>query len=316
MGEIPTLSIVIPCYNEQEIIDYTSKELLGFLDNLKSSKKINDNSFLCFVNDGSKDDTWNCLLKIKSQNKNIKLLKLSNNFGHQSALIAGLNFVKDKCDCAVTIDADLQDDHVVIEQMIEKFNAGFEIVYGVRKKRKTDTFFKRITAKFFYKIMYLLGAKIVYNHADFRLLSNRAIDFLLSFKEVNLFLRGIVPTIGLKNDIVYYDRKDRIAGETKYPLRKMLTFAFEGITSFSIKPLRIVTFLGGIILLLSIFTGIYVIFSLLKGDVVQGWTSNFVSIWFFGGIQLLSIGIIGEYLGKVYKESKRRPIFFIEETVE
>ncbi len=243
MNDIPLLSIVIPCYNEQEIIGYTSKELLKFLDRLKKGKKINTNSFLCFVNDGSKDDTWKSLLEIKSQNEHIKLLKLSNNFGHQSALLAGLNYVKDKCDCAVTIDADLQDDHAVIEQMVEKYNTGYEIVYGVRKKRETDTFFKRITAKIFYKIMYLLGAKIIYNHADFRLLSNRAIDFLLSFKEVNLFLRGIVPTIGLKNDVVYYDRKDRIAGETKYPLRKMLAFAFEGITSFSVKPLRMVTFL-------------------------------------------------------------------------
>ncbi len=316
MIRTPILSIIVPCYNEEEIIDYTAKQLTSFIDTLIKKKEINEKSFICFINDGSSDNTWKQLLTLKSKLPNIKLVKLSNNFGHQAALIAGLTTVKNKCDCAITIDADLQDDHTVIEPMIKKYISGSEIVYGVRKKRESDTFFKKITAKFFYKLMYHLGAKIIYNHADFRLLSKRAIEFLLSFKEVNLFLRGIVPTIGLKSEIVYYDRGKRIAGETKYPFRKMLGFALEGITSFSVKPLQIVTFLGCLILLLSIFAGIYVMTSFIKGNVVQGWTSNFISIWFFGGVQLLSIGIIGEYLGKVYKETKHRPPFFIEETIE
>lgn len=231
-------------------------------------------------------------------------------------MLAGLSVVKTKSDCTVTIDADLQDDYTVITEMVEKYKNGAEVVYGIRNKRESDTFFKRTTAKLFYKLMFSLGANIKHNHADFRLLSTRAIDFLSSFKEVNIFLRGMVPVIGLKSDEVYYDRIERIAGESKYPLKKMVAFALEGITSFSVKPLRLVSLLGGSILILAFLAGIYVLISYVSGETVQGWSSNFISIWFLGGVQLLSIGIIGEYLGKVYKETKHRPMYFIEDKIE
>lgn len=316
MNKKPKIAIVLPCYNEQEIIEYTTTKLNAFIEDLIERDKIDVESFLCFVNDGSIDKTWERLVELKQGNKQITLVKLSTNFGHQAALLAGLSVSKSKCDCAITIDADLQDNYLVIEDMINKFQDGVEIVYGIRKKRESDTFFKRTTAKLFYKLMTMLGAKIIYNHADFRLLSNRAIEYLSSFKEVNIFLRGIVPTVGLSNDVVYYDRIERIAGDTKYPLKKMIAFAFEGITSFSVKPLRMVTLFGSLILLLSFFAGIYVLVSFIKGTTVEGWSSNFISIWFLGGAQLLCIGIIGEYLGKVYKETKKRPIYFIEDIID
>ena len=315
-SDAPVLSIIVPCYNEEEIIEWSANTLSDFLNSLKKEALINNESYLCFVDDGSKDKTYETLNKLRIDNQYLRIIKLSRNFGHQAAILAGLKYAKKKCDCAITIDADLQDDHTTIKSMIEKFNTGSEIVYGIRNIRTSDSNFKRITARIFYKIMEFLGAKTIKDHADYRLLSQRAIKFLFKHKEVNIFIRGLVPEIGLKTDTVYYERSIRIAGETKYPFKKMLAFAIEGITSFSVKPLRLVTFLGIIIILLSLLVAIYILVSFLLGAIIVGWTSTIISIWFLGGVQLLSLGIIGEYIGKIYKESKERPIFLIEEIVQ
>jgi len=306
-----TLAMVIPCYNEEEVLPTTKKELSALLDRLKERGLVDEKSFICFVDDGSKDRTWQMIEEFAKE-PYIKGLKLSRNCGHQNALLAGLFYAESLSDAAISMDADLQDDISVVEQMCQKFQEGYEIVYGVRKRRDTDTAFKRITAEGFYKVMRLMGVDIIENHADFRLMSKRALGWLKEFEEVNLFLRGIIPLLGLKSDIVYYDRKERFAGESKYPLKKMLSFAWDGITSFSVAPLRFITFLGIGVLVVSLFLSIWALGAKLSGSAVSGWTSMMLIVLFLGGVQMLSIGIIGEYIGKIYKETKRRPRFFVE----
>ncbi len=306
-----TLAIVVPCFNEEEVLPVTIKELQSLLEKLKKKNIITQESFVCFVDDGSADGTWQIIQKNSSQH--IKGLKLSRNFGHQNALLAGLFYANEFADAVVSIDADLQDDIDAIEQMCLKFLDGVEVVYGVRKKREYDTFFKRVSAEGFYRLMQKMGVDIVYNHADFRLMSKRAIEWLKEFEEVNLFLRGIIPLIGLKSDVVYYDRKERVLGVSKYPLKKMLAFAWDGITSFSIVPLRFITALGIVTLIVTLGIGIWVLGAKLQGVAVSGWTSMMLIVLFLGGVQMLSIGVIGEYIGKIYKETKRRPRFFVEQ---
>jgi len=306
-----TLSLVVPCYNEEEVLGATKEELSRLLSSLIEKGLIKKESFICFVDDGSKDRTWQMIEEF-SKEPHIKGLKLSRNCGHQNALLAGLFYVEGLCDAAVSLDADLQDDVSVVEQMCQKFTEGREIVYGVRKRRDTDTAFKRVTAEGFYKLMNWMGVDVVYNHADFRLMSKRALSWLKEFKEVNLFLRGIIPLLGLSSDTVYYDRKERFAGESKYPLKKMLAFAWDGITSFSVVPLRFITFLGVFVLIISLVLSVWALISKLNGSAVSGWTSMMLIVLFLGGVQMLSLGIIGEYIGKIYKETKRRPRFFIE----
>lgn len=307
------LYLVIPCYNEQEVLPETSKQLKLKLESLINSGKISKESKICFVNDGSKDKTWEIIQQLHNEDKIFRGINLSRNKGHQNALLAGLMTVKDECDAAISLDADLQDDINAIDEMVDKFtNEGCDVVYGVRSSRKTDTFFKKFTAEGFYKIMEKMGIEIVFNHADYRLMSKKALNGLEQFDEVNLFLRGIVPLIGYKSDKVYYERKERFAGESKYPLKKMLAFALEGITSMSIKPIRFITSLGLGIFTISIFMLIYFLVRHFTGATVTGWTSIVVSVWAIGGLQLLSIGIIGEYIGKIYLETKHRPKFIVE----
>ena len=306
----PRVFIVVPCFNEEKCIDETAKRLVEKIDSLIAKKKIKKNSKIVFVDDGSKDKTWE---KITSKtNKQIMGLKLAHNRGHQNALLAGLMYAKEYADAVISMDADLQDDINAIDEMIDKFNDGFEIVYGVRKDRKKDTFFKRFTAQSFYKIMKIMGAEVIYNSADYRLMSKRALDQLSEYKEVNLFLRGIVPLIGLKWTTVEYSRSERFAGESKYPLKKMMSFAWDGITSFSIKPLRLILALGVIVFLVSIIVMIYSIVQYFLGNTVEGWTFIVCSVWIVGGLEMISVGLIGEYIGKIYAEAKGRPRFFIE----
>lgn len=311
------LGIVVPCYNEEEVLEIASKALREVLTDLISKQKIAEDSFILFVNDGSKDRTWEL---IEEEHKKYPVsvlgLKLAGNVGHQFALTAGLITAKDMCDVTVSIDADLQDDVNVIEEMIDKFHAGNDIVYGVRKERKTDTFFKRVTAQGFYKLMSLMGVKTIYNHADFRLMSRRAVEQFSKYKETNLFLRGMMPLIGYQTDCVYYDRLERVAGESKYPLKKMLALAFNGISSFSVKPITMVTGLGVFILIASLCAAVYAVISYFMGHVVPGWTSLILSIWFLGGVQLLSIGLVGQYIGKIYMEVKQRPRYNIEKVLD
>ena len=311
------LGIVVPCYNEEEVLEIASKALREVLTDLISKQKIAEDSFILFVNDGSKDRTWEL---IEEEHKKYPVsvlgLKLAGNVGHQFALTAGLITAKDMCDVTVSIDADLQDDVNVIEEMIDKFHAGNDIVYGVRKERKTDTFFKRVTAQGFYKVMSLMGVKTIYNHADFRLMSRRAVEQFSKYKERNLFLRGMMPLIGYQTDCVYYDRLERVAGESKYPLKKMLALAFNGISSFSVKPITMVTVLGVFILIASLCAAVYALISYFMGHVVPGWTSLILSIWFLGGVQLLSIGLVGQYIGKIYMEVKQRPRYNIEKVLD
>jgi len=307
------LAIVVPCYNEEPMLKLSSEALRGVLDDLIKKKKISEDSFVLFVNDGSKDKTWDLIEEEHALYPSmIKGVKLAGNVGHQFALTAGLLTAKDMSDVTISIDADLQDDVSVIEEMIDKFHEGKDIVYGVRKKRKTDTFFKRTTAQAFYKFMKLMGAKTVYNHADFRLMSKRAVEQYAKYEESNLFIRGIVPLIGYESDCVYYDRKERVAGESKYPLKKMIALAFNGISSLSVKPITMITGLGMIIILLSICAAIYALVSYINGNTAPGWTSLILSIWFIGGVQLLCIGLIGQYIGKIYLEVKHRPRYNIE----
>ena len=311
------LAIVVPCYNEEEVLKIASEALRGVLDDLVRKEKISADSFILFGNDGSKDRTWEL---IEEEHKKYPVsvlgLKLAGNVGHQFALTAGLITAKDMCDVTVSIDADLQDDVNVIEEMIDKFHAGNDIVYGVRKERKTDTFFKRVTAQGFYKVMSLMGVKTIYNHADFRLMSRRAVEQFSKYKETNLFLRGMMPLIGYQTDCVYYDRLERVAGESKYPLKKMLALAFNGISSFSVKPITMVTVLGVFILIASLCAAVYALISYFMGHVVPGWTSLILSIWFLGGVQLLSIGLVGQYIGKIYMEVKQRPRYNIEKVLD
>ena len=307
------LYLVIPCYNEEEVLPETSKRLTAKLGAMIEMGLISQDSKIVFVNDGSKDHTWQLIRQYHEENPMIQGINLSRNKGHQSALLAGLMTVKEYCDMAISMDADLQDDVDAIDQFVEKYYEGCEVVYGVRSERKTDSFFKRASAQSFYKLMLHMGVEIVYNHADYRLMSRRALDEMEGFKEVNLFLRGIVPLIGFQSGVVTYERHERFAGESKYPLKKMLNFAFDGITSFSVKPIRMVTTLGIIIFAISILMLIYFLITWCIGWTVPGWTSIVVSVWAIGGLQLLAIGIIGEYIGKIYMETKARPKFIVQE---
>ena len=306
------LYLVIPCYNEEEVLKQTASALKKKMTSLIKDKKIDKKSRVMFVDDGSKDKTWEIIAELHAQDELFVGVKLSGNRGHQFALLAGLMSAKDRADATISMDADLQDDVNVIDKMLEDYQNGSEIVYGVRSSRKKDTFFKRTTAQMFYKLMQAMGVNIVYNHADCRLMSKRALEELENFKEVNLFLRGLVPLIGFKSSIAYYERGKRAAGESKYPLKKMLSFAVDGITSFSIKPLRLILSLGIIILVISIFIMLYALIVKILGHTVAGWTFLTISIWFIGGLQMISIGIIGEYIGKIYNETKRRPRYIIE----
>jgi len=306
------LFCVIPCYNEQEVLPETSSRIREKLNDLIAKNKIDADSRIVFVNDGSKDATWDIITRLHSEDPIFQGINLSKNMGHQNALLAGLMTVKDHCDCAISLDADLQDDINAIEAMIDKFNEGTDVVYGVRSKRTTDTFFKRFTAIGFYKLMNSLGANTVYNHADYRLMSRRALLGLAEFGEVNLFLRGIVPMVGYKSDVVYYERAERFAGESKYPLKKMLSFAVEGITSLSTKPIKLITGLGVLIFLVSIAVFIYSLVRYFNHETVPGWTTTVLSVWFIGGLMMISLGVIGEYIGKIYLETKNRPRFIIE----
>lgn len=310
------LAIVVPCYNEEEVLKTASQALREVLEDLVSKEKISKDSFILFVNDGSKDRTWELIEEEHTAFPDqVFGVKLAGNVGHQFALTAGLLTAKDMSDLTVSIDADLQDDVTVIEEMVDKFHAGCDIVYGVRKERKTDTFFKRTTAQGFYKLMGLMGVKTVYNHADFRLMSKRAVEQFSKYKETNLFLRGMVPLIGYQTDCVYYDRKERVAGESKYPFKKMLALAFNGISSFSVKPISLILSLGLFIIFFSILAAIYALISYFTGHVVAGWTSLILSIWFLGGLQLLAIGLVGQYIGKIYIEVKERPRYNIEKVL-
>ncbi len=311
------LAIVVPCYNEEEVLKIASEALRGVLDDLIAKQKIAQDSFVLFVNDGSKDKTWDLIEEEHAAHPvQIYGVKLAGNVGHQSALTAGLITAMELSDVTVSIDADLQDDVTVIEEMIDKFHAGNDIVYGVRKERKTDTFFKRTTAQGFYKVMEMMGVKTVYNHADFRLMSKRAVEHFSKFKETNMFLRGMMPLIGYQTDSVYYDRKERVAGESKYPLKKMLALAFNGISSFSVKPISMIMTLGLVIIGVSILAAVYALISYFTGHVEPGWTSLILSIWFLGGLQLLAIGMVGLYIGKIYMEVKERPRYNIEKVLK
>lgn len=307
------LFVVLPCYNEEEVLGETSKRLLELYGKMISEGTVSPESKIVFVDDGSRDRTWEIISGLCEQNDTYRGVKLAHNAGHQNALLGGLMTVKDECDCAVSIDADLQDDINVIPEMVKKFDNGCDVVYGVRSERKTDSFFKRTTAQGFYKFMAMMGVDVVYNHADYRLMSRRALNDLESFKEVNLFLRGLVPLIGYKSDSVNYERAERFAGESKYPLKKMLSFAFDGITSFSVKPIKVLWSMGLIVCIAAVIAAIYTLVSKFFGYTSDGWASLMCSIWFLGGVQLVSIGIIGEYIGKIYKESKARPRYIIEE---
>lgn len=308
-----TLYLVIPCYNEQEVLTTTCERLTEKLRSMIDSGLVSADSRMLFINDGSKDQTWEIICRLHASNPLVQGIKLSRNKGHQNALLAGLMTAKEHCDMAISLDADLQDDINVIDQFVEQYYAGCDVVYGVRSSRKKDSFFKRATAQGFYKIMKLLGVDIVYNHADYRLMSKRALQGLEEFKEVNLFLRGIVPLIGYPSGTVEYERSERFAGESKYPLKKMLAFAFDGITSFSIKPIRFISVLGALIFAVSIVMLVYFLIVFFLGKTVAGWTSIMVSVWAIGGLQLLAIGIVGEYIGKIYMEAKHRPKFIIED---
>ncbi|NRG45276.1 glycosyltransferase family 2 protein [Bacillus sp. CRN 9] len=310
--ENPVLTIVVPCFNEQEVLPETMKQLNQFLTQLIVEELVSEKSKVLFIDDGSKDDTWTIIYKYSLNHRHIRGLKLSRNAGHQNALLAGLFTAVETSDCLISIDADLQDDIHVMKEFIMKYHEGNEIVYGVRKKRDSDTFFKRSTAQAFYKLMKIMGTDLIYNHADFRLMSKRAVHELKHFSEINMFLRGIVPLIGFKSANVYYDRKERLAGETKYPINKMLAFSLEGITSFSVTPIRLVVLIGFLTFFISIMFGAYFLSLKFSGRTELGWTSLIASIWLIGGLQLIAIGLIGEYIGKIYKESKRRPKYIID----
>lgn len=312
MNKMIKLYIVIPCYNEEEVLPETSRRLKDKMETLMEAGRIAKDSHVVFVDDGSKDRTWELICGLHEADRLYSGVKLSRNRGHQNALLAGLYAAKDRGDAVISMDADLQDDINAIDGFLEKYEQGAEVVYGVRSSRKKDTFFKKFTAEAFYKMMKLLGADVVFNHADYRLLSNRALNGLFEFKEVNLFLRGIVPMVGYKSDVVYYERNERFAGESKYPLKKMLSFAFEGVTSLSIKPIRMIISLGCLMLFISFILLIYFLVQHALGHTVAGWTSLIVSVWAIGALEMISIGVIGEYIGKVYMETKERPRFIID----
>lgn len=310
---MPCVYLVIPCYNEEAVLPETVSRLTKKLNQMIESGHADRESRMLLVDDGSKDGTWGLISRFCDENELVSGIKLAHNRGHQNALLAGLMTAKESCDCAISMDADLQDDVEVLDQFVEKFLEGCDVVYGVRNKRETDTFFKRATAQGFYKFMQLLGVDIVYNHADYRLMSRRALDALSEYRETNLFLRGIVPLIGYRSDYVYYDRHERFAGESKYPLKKMVSFALDGITSFSVKPLKIISNLGILVSLCSIIGLLYALIAHFTGKTVAGWTAIVCSIWLLGGIQLLCLGVVGGYVGKLYSEVKARPRYRIEE---
>ena len=313
---LETLYVVVPCYNEEEVLAISSKAILEKISGLISAGEISQNSRIMFVDDGSKDKTWEIITALSKENPLFTGIKLSRNRGHQNALLAGLMTAKQKADIVISMDADLQDDINAIDGFLKKRKEGCEIVYGVRSSRKTDTFFKRFTAQTYYKFLSKMGVEITYNHADYRLMSKKTLDALESFGEVNLFLRGMVPMVGFKSDIVEYERNPRAAGESKYPLKKMLGLAFEGITSLSIKPIRFITSLGISLFAVSIVMLIYFLVIYFMGKTVQGWATIVISIWAIGGLQLMAIGVIGEYIGKIYLETKSRPKFIIEENLD
>ena len=312
VSNLPIVYLVIPCYNEEEVLPETVSRLTDKLNRMKSAGVISSGSKMLLVDDGSKDKTWELITRFNRENSYVEGIKLAHNRGHQHCLLSGLETAMKYCDCAISLDADLQDDIEVLDQFVEKFSEGCDVVYGVRKKRETDSFFKKTTAEGFYKIMKVLGVDVVFNHADYRLMSRRALEALSEYKEVNLFLRGIVPLIGYRSDYVYYDRHERFAGESKYPLKKMLSFALDGITSFSVKPLKLISNMGILISILSIFGLLYALISHFTGNTVAGWTAIVCSIWLLGGLQMLSLGVVGGYVGKIYSETKRRPRYHIE----
>ena len=306
------LAIVVPCYNEEEMLPLTTKELTGVLSDLITKQKIAPDSYILYVDDGSKDSTWELIRKFHEEEKKVFGLKLAGNVGHQNALTAGMLNAMEHADIMISIDADLQDDTAVMEEMVDKFHEGKDIVYGVRNDRKKDSFFKRTTAQMFYKVMAAFGEKTVYNHADYRLMSKRALQEFSKYQEINLYLRGVMPLIGYETDCVYYERKERVAGESKYPLKKMLALAWNGITSFSVKPIDFITALGGFLIFLCVIAAVYALVSYCNGHTVPGWTSLILSIWFLGGMQLVAIGMIGQYIGKIYIEVKHRPRYNVE----
>ena len=312
----PVLYIVIPCYNEEKVLPITSKLFLEELKKLMGDNKVSPQSRILFVNDGSRDKTWEIILNLSKEDEHFSGISLSRNRGHQNAVLAGLMDSKDKCDITISIDCDGQDDITAMEEMVDKYAEGCEVVYGVRSSRKKDTFFKRFTAESFYKLLNSMGAEVVFNHADYRLISSRVLDEFAEFKEVNLFLRGMVPLVGFKSTSVYYERHERMAGESHYPLRKMLALAFDGITSLSIKPLSFITGLGLIVSLISFIGVLYAVIAYFRGDAVSGWTSMTCIICMLGGIQLVSLGVIGQYIGKIYMESKHRPRYIISERTD
>jgi glycosyltransferase involved in cell wall biosynthesis len=307
------LYLVIPCYNEEAVLPETAARLKEKFTALTADGRISSDSRIVFVNDGSRDRTWELIEELHKKDKLFRGISLSRNRGHQNALLAGLMTVREECDAAISMDADLQDDINAIDAMIDKYKEGYDVVFGVRSSRKKDTFFKRTTAQGFYKLMRAMGVETVYNHADFRLMSRRALAGLAEFREVNLFLRGIVPLVGFRHTTVTYERGERFAGESKYPLKKMIAFAVEGITSMSVRPIRMITSLGFFVFLVSLGVLIYSVVQKFLGNTVPGWAFLAVSIWALGGIQLLSIGVIGEYIGKIYLETKHRPKFIVAE---
>ena len=312
----PVLWIVIPCYNEQEVLPETAPMFLAQLEKMRDEQLISDASRILFVNDGSKDRTWEIISSLAESNEHFEGISLSRNRGHQNALLGGLMEAKDRCDITISIDCDGQDDIAAMEEMVKAYWDGCEIVYGVRSSRDTDTFFKRFTAESYYKVLERMGGEIIYNHADYRLVSARALKEFANFKEVNIFLRGMFPMVGFRSTCVYYERHERIAGESHYPLSKMLSLAFDGITSMSIKPIRLIAGMGVFFALLSIVLIIYVLVSYFSGNVVPGWSSSLIAVCLIGGIQLISLGVIGEYVGKIYMETKARPRFIISERTE
>lgn len=309
------LYIVVPCFNEQEVLPVTTPRLLQQLSLLQQDRLVDEHSRILYVDDGSTDDTWALINRHCHEHDRVCGVKLAGNVGHQNALVAGMTVARERADIIVTIDADLQDDISVIGQMVEKYRQGCDIVYGVRRERKSDTWFKRNTALAFYSLMQRLGVKSVYNHADYRLMSRRAVNQLLQYRERNLFLRGIVPLVGYRSEKVYYDRSERLAGESKYPLGKMMSFAVDGITSFSIKPVRMVLTLGVVFTLIALVMLVYVLVAYFGGRTVSGWSSLILSLWFIGGCVLIGLGIVGEYIGKIYIEVKDRPRYNIEQEV-
>lgn len=310
------LFLVIPCYNEEAVLPETAARLQQKMQMLISAGEISSQSRVCFVDDGSKDKTWEQITALHRQDPLFQGIRLSRNRGHQNALLAGLMTVKAQCDAAISMDADLQDDIHAIDRMIAACKEGYDVVYGVRSARKTDTFFKRTTAVAYYKLLQTMGVEIVYNHADYRLMSRRALEGLEQFPEVNLFLRGIIPMVGYPSTQVYYERGERFAGQSKYPLKKMLSFAFEGITSLSVKPIRMICTLGVLVFGVSLLMLLYTLIRYWMGETIVGWTSIAVSVWAIGGLQLLAIGVIGEYIGKIYLETKKRPRFIVEQYLQ